>query len=146
MKVALHLVTCFAVIICTAGCGQTTKYTVKQYGPEYMTYTGPNQPFDDACRKVLHDLSYKEKLDGNRTRYPDYGEGVSSHNEKDRRIAAEKYLKTKDEDGAEYKITTLSLGKLDPIVILESASSDRHKLVNALNAEFHRNGIEVRQY
>jgi len=111
-----------------------------------MTYSGPHQLFDDACRSVLHDLSYKETVSENSTRYPYYGEGASTHKDKDKSIAVTVYLKTKDRDGADYKITTIRLGKREPIVMVESTSTDPYKLINALNAEFPKRGIRVRQY
>ena len=146
MKTMLHLATCLVAITVPTGCQSSAECMVTQYGSEYMTYTGPGKPFDDACRAVLHELSEKEELDGNRTRYPHYGEGVSSQKDGDRLIASTSYRKTKDADGAEYKVTTIRLGKHAPIVVLESTSSDRFKLVNALNVELHKKGIAVRQY
>ena len=59
-------------------------------------------------------LSHKEKLSDNSTRYPYYGEGSSSHTDKDRTIAVRAYLKTKDDAGAEYRITTVRLGRREP--------------------------------
>ena len=146
MKTVLHSAACLVVVALATGCRSSKECVVIQYGSEYMTYTGPGKRFGDACRAVLHDLSFKEELDGNRTRYPHYGEGVSSQKDGDRLIASTSYLKTKDADGAEYKVTTIHLGRRDPIVVLESTSSDRCRLVNALNAEFQKKGIAVRQY
>ena len=146
MKTALHLVTCVVIIALATGCRSSSECMVTQYGSEYMTYTGPGKPFNDACRTVLREFSFKEELDGNKTRYPHYGEGVSSQKDGDRLIASTSYRKTKDADGAEYTVTTIRLGKRAPIVVLESTSSDRFKLVNALNAELHKKGIAVRQY
>ena len=82
----------------------------------------------------------------NTTSHPYYGEGASSHKDKDRVIAVRAYLKNKDEAGAEYKITTVRLGRRDSFVTLECTSPDRYKLINALNAELHKRGISVRQY
>ena len=64
---------------------------------------------------------------------------------KDRTIAVRVYLRNKDETGAEYKITTVRLGRHEPFVMLESTSPDRYKLINALNAEFHKRGIRVQR-
>ena len=146
MKMASHLMMCLAVIVLITGCRRIATCTITEYGPEYITYTGSREQFDNACREVLRELSYKEKLSDNSTRYPYYGEGSSSHTDKDRTIAARTYLRTKEEAGAEYKITTVRLGHRDPFVMLESTSSDRYKLINALNAKFHQRGIRVQQY
>jgi hypothetical protein len=129
-----------------AGCNRPAACKVIQYGPQYLTYTGSRERFDEVCRTVLHDLSYKEKVDENSTRYPYYGEGASSHKSDGKSIAVTVYLKTKDADNAEYKITTLYLGNRDPVVMLESTSADPYKLINALNAEFPKRGIRVEQY
>lgn len=111
-----------------------------------MTYSGSHERFNDACREVVHEIGYKEKVSENTTRYPYYGEGSSSHKDKDRLLSVRIYLRTKDEAGAEYKVTIVRLGRRDPFVTLESTSSDRFKLINALNAEFSKRGIEVREY
>jgi len=137
---------CLVVLGFSTGCRRTTGCTVTQYGPEYMTYTGSSESFHEACRTVLHEIGYKEKVNENTTSYPYYGEGGSSHKDKDRTIAVRVYLKNKDEAGAEYKITTVRLGRRDSFVTLESTSPDRFKLINALNAELHKRGIPVRQY
>jgi len=146
MKMASHWMMCLMAIVLVTGCRRIATCTVTEYGSEYMTYTGSHEQFDYACREVLHELSYKEKLSDNSTRYPYYGEGSSSHTDKDKTIAVKAYLKTKDEAGAEYQITTVRLGRHEPFVILESTSPDRYKLINALNAEFHKIGIRVQQY
>ena len=146
MKMASHWMICLAVIVSGTGCRRIATCTVTEYGPEYMTYTGSHERFNDACREVLRELGYKEKLSGTSTRYPYYGEGASSHTDKDKVIAARISMRTKDEAGAEYKITIVRLGHRDPFVMLESGGSDRYKLINALNAEFPRRGIRVQQY
>jgi hypothetical protein len=111
-----------------------------------MTYRGPSEPFNDACREALHSLSQKETVDGKGIRYPHYGEGGSSHKAAGREVAVEVYMKTQDADGAALKITTLRLGKQDPVVILECTASNSYKLVNALNSELSKRGIKVSQY
>lgn len=146
MKMASPWMMCLAAMVLATGCRRIATCTVTEYGPEYMTFTGSHEQFDHACREVLHELSYMEKLSDNSTRYPYYGEGASSHTDKDKTIAVRAYLKTKDEAGAEYKITTVRLGRRDPLVMLESSSPDRYKLINALNAEFSKRGIRVQQY
>ncbi len=146
MKMASHWRMCLVAIVLVTGCRRIATCTVTEYGPEYMTFTGSHEQFDHACREVLHELSYKEKLSENSTRYPYYGEGASSHTDKDKTIAVKAYLQTKDDAGAEYRITTLLLGRREPIVMLESTSPDRYKLINALNAEFRKRGVRVRQY
>ncbi len=135
-----------AATILAAGCGLSTQCTVTQYGPNLMKFKGSGELFNNACRDALYQLSLQVKGEGNSTSYPGYGEGVSTHSADKQPIASIGYLKTKGEDGAEYKVTILHLGKEDPVVMLESTSSDPHRLVNALNAEFHKKGIEVRQY
>jgi hypothetical protein len=140
------LIASLAVLALSAGCRRTTNVTVTEYGPEYMTYTGSGEEFNHACRMVLHELGYKEDLGENKTRYPYHGEGGTSHKENDRLIASKGYLQTKDKDGVEYKITTLVLGRRDPVVTLESTASDRYKLVNTLNAELQKQGFRVQQY
>jgi len=129
-----------------SGCREGKVVAVTQYGPEFMTYRGPTEQFNDACRTVLHELSYKEETGENSVSYPYYGEGVSSHKAGDAPVAVRAYLKTQGEDEAEYTITTITLGDRDPVVMLESTSEDRHRLVNALNAEFAKRGFRVRQY
>jgi len=129
-----------------SSCKPESACVVTQYGPEYMTYQGSASMFGDACRKVLHDLSHKEQIDSNQTEYPYYGEGVSSQSANGRNIAVKGYMKTQDDDGAEYKITILTLGTREPVVLLESTSEDSHKLVNAINAEFAKRKIKVIQY
>ena len=147
MTRAYSFVACVAAIICLFGCQQrTVSCMVTQYGGRYMTYHGSSGQFDKACRDVLRALSYKEETDGNGVRYPYYGEGASSHKDGDRRIAVETYMTTKDETGAQYRITTLTLGERDPVVTLESTSSERYRLVNALAAELHRRGIPIVHY
>ncbi len=145
MRLTLYLTVC-SVVVLLGGCGEASRCKVTMYGANHMTYTGSGEQFNSACRNVLHELSEKEDLGDNRTRYPSYGEGVSATREGDRPVASRAYLKTKDADGAEYKITTITLGKRDPIVILESSSSDTYKLVNALNEEFRKRGIRVKSY
>jgi len=119
---------------------------VTEYGPEFMVYSGPKEEFNEACRTVLHALSTKVKTGENQISFPDYGEGASSSTEGTKQLALKTYLKTKDDDGAEYKITTIVLGNRYPVVMLESTSADERKLVNMLNAEFAKRGIRVDQY
>jgi len=147
MARTIGLVIFLAAIIGAGGCKkQRSACTVTQYGPRYMTYEGSGKEFSNACRSVLHELGYKEKIDENKTRHPYHGEGVSTNKDGERLISSEAYMETKDANGVEYKITTLILGNRDPVVILESTDSDPHKLANALNAELHRRGIRVVQY
>ncbi len=79
-------------------------------------------------------------MEGKGIRYLHYGEGVSSHKTAGREVAVEGYMKTQDADGAALKITTLRLGKQDPVVILECTASDSYKLVNTLNSELSKRG------
>ncbi len=137
---------CLAAAVMLAGCGQAAECTVTLYGSEHMTYTGSQEQFNDACRQVLRDLSYKEQLGDNSTRYPYYGEGGKSFTEGDKPLAAVSYFKTRDAHGNEYKITTVALGRREPVVILESTAEEPFKLVNALNAEFAKRGIAVRRH
>ncbi len=146
MKAASRLMICLAVMVLSTGCRRAATCTVTQYGPEYMTYTGSDELFDNACREVVREIGYKEKLSETSARYPYYGEGSSAHQDKDRLIALRVYLKNKDEAGAEYKVTLIRLGQRDPFVMLESIGADRFKFINALNAEFQKRGIKVRQY
>jgi len=129
-------------------CGYKPALTcsVTQYGPKYMTFRGSDTLFMDACRKVLYDLGYKEQIDKDRFRYPHHGEGASSHRDNGRVISMERYMQTQDADGAEYKITVLTVGAREPLVQLQSTSQDSYKLVNALSAEFSRRRIKVTQY
>jgi hypothetical protein len=136
-----------ALITCLIGCKKgPAACTVTQYGARHMIYEGSGEEFNEACRSVLHALGYKEKIDENKTRRPYHGEGVSTNKDGDRLISSESYMKTKDANGVEYKITTLTLGKRDPVVILETIDSDSHKLGNALNVELHKRGIRVVRY
>ena len=147
MTRAFNFVIYLAVIICSAGCRQqTASCMVTQYGGRYMTYQAPSGQFHEACRDALRAISYKEETNGKGVRYPYYGEGALSHKDGDRCIASETYMKTKDEDGAQYKITTLILGERDPVVTLESTSSEPYRLVNAVGAELHRRGIPIVHY
>ena len=61
MKTRSQLMVCLAASILLTGCRRAATCTVTEYGPEYITYTGAREPFDDACRDVLRALSYKEK-------------------------------------------------------------------------------------
>jgi len=144
--ISVFIVFIAAAMILAVGCGSSTQCTVTQYGPNLMKFTGSSELFNDACRMALQQLSHRIQGEGNSVSYPDYGEGVSTHSADKQPIASIGYLKTKGEDGAEYKVTVMRLGKDDPVVMLESTSSDPHRLVNTLNAEFHKKGIEVRQY
>lgn len=146
MKKAWLFPVCIAAVAILSSCKPSTQCTVTQYGPNLMKFTGSSELFNNACREALQQLSHRIQGEGNSVSYPDYGEGVSTHSADKQPIASIGYLKTKGEDGAEYKVTILRLGKEDPVVMLESTSSDPHRLVNALNAEFHKKGIEVRQY
>jgi len=146
VKTTLPLVVCLAVLVPAAGCRRAARCTVTAYGPEYLTYTGSGEQFNNACRQVLHELGYKEQLGENRFRHPYHADGGSTHKDHDRLIAARSYLQTKDEAGAEYKITIITLGRRDPIVILESTAPDRYQLINALYAEFAKQGIRVKPY
>jgi len=132
--------------IIACGCKTASTCSVTQYGPEYMTYRGSDTLFMDACRKVLHDLSLKEQIDSNRIRYPHYGEGGASHRDNGRAISSEVAIKTQGEDGAQYKITILTVGKREPLVQLQSTAQDPYKLVNALSAEFSQRKIKLTQY
>lgn len=144
---ALLLIVGMAVSqIFACGCKTASTCSVTQYGPGFMTYRGSHTVFMDACRKVLHDLSSKEQLDSNRIRYPHYGEGGSSHKGNGRAIASEVYIKTQGEDGAQYKVTILTVGKREPLVQLQSTAQDPYKLVNALSAEFSQRKIKMTQY
>jgi hypothetical protein len=146
MKKAWLFPVCIAAVVILSSCKPSTQCTVTQYGPNLMKFTGSSELFNNACREALHQLSHRIQGEGNSVSYPDYGEGISTHSADKQPIASIGYLKTKGEDGAEYKVTILRLGKDDPVVMLESTSSDPHRLVNTLNAEFHKKGIEVRQY
>ena len=146
MKAIWLLPVWIVVMLGSAGCERSATCVVTQYGPRYLTYEEAGGQFSDACRQVLHELGYREETGDNSVRYPHHAEGVSSHEDGERRIATESYMSTRDENGAEYKITTLRLGDLDPVVILESTAADSYKLVNALNAEFQRSAFSVRQY
>ena len=146
MRTCISFSFCTFVLAFLLGCHNNKEVVVTQYGPEFLSYKGPRQQFDDACRKVLHDFSAQEKTGVNSIKYPYYGEGVSSNEKNGKTIAMQSYLKTKDEENVEYKITTIVLAKNDPVVLLECTGADRHKLINALNEEFYRQGIKVKQY
>lgn len=133
-------------IFLLCGCQDSAEVKVTLYSPKYLSFAGSSTEFHNACRKVLHDLSYKEQVDDNTTRYPFYGEGASSHKVNGEIVSLERYRKTKDEAGASYKITTIELAGLPPVVQLESTAEDRNKLINALFEEFHQRGIKVTRY
>ena len=140
---------CLLLLVFITGCSTTNssnKCSVTQYGSRHMTYKGSRSLFDDACRKVLHDLSHKKDHGDGKTEYPFYGEGGSSAKDEDRLLSMQVYLKTKDSDGNDYKITTIFLGENDPVVLIEDSSPEKHKLVNALNTEFVNRGIAVTIY
>ena len=128
------------------GCGKKNEVSVTVYGTDYMTYSERDNAFDDACRVVLRELSYKETDDQNRTSLPYYGEGSQTFKDKDKISASKIYLKTKDEHGNEYIITTLKLGKREPVVIIETTNPDKFKLINALYNEFNKQGFKVAHY
>ncbi len=133
----------FAVLILACfigGCSETKKCKVKMYGPDFMTYSGSQETFQEACRRVLHETSHKDS-----TSYPYYGEGGSTNkNENGDMIALRSHLKTKDSEGFEYSITTVKLAKKEPIVMLETSNPDKFKLTNALMKEFQKSGIIVK--
>ncbi len=149
MKHLLNCLACLLLLISAISCA-TTKISntcaVVQYSSQHMTYSGSRRLFDDACRKVLRDLSHKIDHEDGKTEYPFYGEGGSSVKDDDCLISMQVYLKTKDIDGNDYKITTLFLGENDPVVLIDNSSPDKYKLVNALNAEFVNRGIKVAPY
>lgn len=130
------------------GCGKkedTVSITV--YGTDFMTYSdGTKSAFNDSCRTVLRELSYKEINDQNKTSLPYYGEGTQIFKNEDKTAASKSYLKTKDEQGNEYIITTIKLGEKEPVVIIETTNPDNFKLINALYQEFGKQGFKVTHY
>ena len=149
MKHSLHYMILLLLLLLIIGCAATqtsNKCSVVQYGSQYMKYSGSRSLFDEACRRVLHDFSHKIDHGDGKTEYPFYGEGGSTAKDEDRLISMRAYLKTKDSDGNDYKITTIFLGENAPVVIIEDSSREKHKLVNALNTEFVNRGIKVTIY
>jgi hypothetical protein len=128
------------------GCGKKNEVSITVYGTDYITYSERDNAFNDACRVVLREFSYKETNDQNNITLPYYGEGVQSFKDKDKTSASKTYLKTKDEQGNEYIITTIKLGKKEPLVIIETTNPDKFKLINALYNEFNKQGFKVIHY
>ena len=62
MKTASQLAMCLVAIALATGCRSSNECVVTQYGSEYMMYSGPGEPFNHACRAVLHEFSLKEEL------------------------------------------------------------------------------------
>lgn len=140
---------CLLLLVFAVGCLKTStsqKCSVIEYGTNHMTYAGSRKLFDDACRKVLHDLSHKIDHGSGKIEYPFYGEGASSSKDDGRLLAMQVYFKTRDTEGNDYKITVIFLGGNDPVVLLEDSSPEKHRLINALNTEFASRGIEVEIY
>ncbi len=141
--ILLVVVSVFAFLI--GGCSESISGGVKSYGPEYMTYSCSASAFNEACRAVIYELSYKKKVDENTMAHPHYAEGVSSHRKNDgTAIATKFYFKTKDDEGFEYSITTIILLGKEPMVVLETTNPLQAKLVNALMKEFNKRGIKAK--
>ncbi len=128
------------------GCGKKDEVSVTVYGTDYMTYSERDNAFDNACRNVLREFSYKETNDQNNITLPYYGEGAQTFKDNNKTSASKTYLKTKDEQGNEYIITTLKLGKREPVVIIETTNPEKFKLINALYNEFNKQGFRVTNY
>jgi len=123
--------------------GQQATVVVTQHGPDHLSYRGAGEEFIDACRSAMQELSYKEQRGPNSTYYRDLSEGVSSSTEDGGMVASRGFLRTVGEDGSNYGITIVKIRGEDPVVMLESTSPDRHRLINTLLGEFHRRGFQV---
>jgi uncharacterized protein (TIGR03067 family) len=123
--------------------GQQTTVVVTQHGPDHLSYRGAGEEFIDACRSAMQELSYKEQRGPNTTYYRDLSEGVSSSTEDGGIVASRGFLRTVGEDGSNYGISIVKIRGEDPVVMLESTSPDRHRLINTLLGEFHRRGFQV---
>ena len=139
----IALLLLFSIVGCATS---PEKCSVVQYGSGYLTYSGKRSLFDDACRKVLHDISHKIEHENGTTEYPFYGEGAMTTKDEERLLSMQVYLMTKDSDGNSYKITTIFLGNNDPVVMIEDTSPKKFRLINALNDEFVKRGIKVTAY
>jgi hypothetical protein len=145
MQKTIYIISFFVLALSFTGCKRSKICTVTVYGSDFMT-TDQKEPFNNACREVLYQLSYKEEVDANSVKRPYYGEGGKAVTENKKVIASKAYLKTKDEQNYEYIITSIVLGENEPVVILETTNPDKYKLVNTLLQEFHKRGFNVRNY
>ena len=138
---------CFVIIILALtviGCDESKSCRVTSYGSEYLTYSGDDKLFSNACQAVIRELGYKEKLDDNRTSYPYYVAGNRrDNNQEGELIASSSYIKTKDSEGYEYSIKTIKLSGKDPLVIIETTNPDKFILFNTLCKELNRVGLKV---
>lgn len=141
-KILLLLISAMMIF----GCNKKDEVSITVYGTDYMTYRAQNNAFNDACRNVISELSYKETDDQNRITLPYYGAGSQTFKDKDKTSASKTYLKTKDEQGNEYIITTIKLGKKEPVVIIETTNPDKFFFINALYREFNKQGFKVIHY
>jgi hypothetical protein len=127
------------------GCSVLPAGKVKMYGPEYMIYSGDYSIFNEVCRTVMHEFSYKEVMDDKTVRYPYYTEGSPWYKENGVTVATKVYFKTKDKDGLECSITMIMLSGKEPIVVIDTANAlQESKLVKALSKEFKKRGIIVK--
>lgn len=130
------------VALLWSGCSTSDSITrVRMYGPEVMTYDGPRQNFDWACRSALEEVGV---IDDNGVHLY-YGEGGSSGMEDGVVRWAKSYMKNRDEKGYEYHITQIRMGENAPVVLLETTNPDSHVLFNVLNRQFSQWNIEVVQ-
>ena len=123
-----------------------------------MTFNKKYEDFSWACRTVLYELSYKEKDEDGHETMPYYGEGAESKTVtnkgftigltenkifNNKSVYTKRYLRTKDDEGYEYTITTTTYNKDNPEVILETTNPDKTTFVKALHDEFIKRGFKV---
>ncbi len=158
MKYELKIVLLFVSIMFISGCNSNKVCKVKIYGTDRMTFNKKYEDFNVACRTVLYELSYKEKDENGHEKMPYYGEGAESQTVtnkgfkigltgnkiiNNKSFYGKSYLRTKDDEGYEYTITTTTYNKDNPEVILETTNPDKTTFVKALHDEFIKRGFKV---
>ncbi|MBN2589314.1 MAG: hypothetical protein JXA96_05605 [Sedimentisphaerales bacterium] len=159
MKYKLKILLLFVSVLFISGCSSFKTFKVKIYGSDRMTLNKQYEDFNWACRTVMHELSYKEKDENGHEKEPYYGEGAENKTVSEKSISIgtenkivnqksvyrKRYIKTRDDEGYEYTITTTTYNKDNPEVVLETTNPDKDKLVNLLREEFIKREFIVNQ-
>ena len=160
MKRKLEVIILSVSFLFISGCSSTKICKVKIYSSDRMTFNKQYEAFNWACRTVLYDLSYKEQDENGNTKWPYYGEGAESKTVtnkgfkigltgnkifNNKSVYSKRYLRTQDDEGYEYTITTTINNNDNPEVVLETTNPDKDKLVNLLQEEFIKRGFKVTQ-
>ena len=135
LKIALFIIS----ILLISGCNSNKVCSVKIYSPEYLTFNKQHQSFNDASLNALTKLIYNEGEENNSIDQKFFNRSVNGKS-----VFKKDYYKTKDKDGYEYIITSVTLGNNNPVVTLETTNPDKNKLLNALREEFTKKGFKVK--